>query len=544
MNFPRTLVIGIDGATFTLLKPWAEAGVLPTFAHLLKYGAHAPLNAYPYMNSAAAWTNLVTGYNPAQHGIYNFIYPGKTPGAWRPITGADRAKPAFWHLLSEGGQRVGVMNVPISYPAEPINGFMVSGMDSPDTTIGGFTYPKGLNLELGRAGIHYVIDVANMGQASRQGVSALPSSVRDMTIARTRAFLYLLEKYPCDAAMLVYIGADRMSHYFWRDTPPAVDAPEWRPLRELFQLYDAQLDELFQHAARDTTVFIVSDHGFGLLRRAFYGINPLLRQLGYQAARAPHARARWLGSLLRLGRRTIPQQWQRPLAMRFPRAHARATRSDRLAQYDWSRTRAYAEIGASIRINSTRHAEHGIVDEAGYDALWAELADVLSAVTDPDSGLPLVTQVHRGSSFYRGPYEQMAPDLLGEWNRANMRDALAYLRDGQSIVIRPPSPFNEWTGTHFPEGVFIAYGKGIRGGVAHSPVNHFGLTPTILYLHDLPVAEDMDGEVLTDWLEPSFVAGRPVRRKAAEDYRSPASPLEDKGNELVEQRLRQLGYIE
>ena len=53
-NFPRTLVIGIDGATFDLIKPWASAGLLPTFAHLLKHGAHATLDAFPHMNSAAA----------------------------------------------------------------------------------------------------------------------------------------------------------------------------------------------------------------------------------------------------------------------------------------------------------------------------------------------------------------------------------------------------------------------------------------------------------------------------------------------------------
>jgi predicted AlkP superfamily phosphohydrolase/phosphomutase len=72
MSTPRLLIIGIDGATFDLVEPWAEAGYLPTLSHLMAEGAHGPLRAWPNMNSAAAWTSMVTGYNPGQHGVYGF----------------------------------------------------------------------------------------------------------------------------------------------------------------------------------------------------------------------------------------------------------------------------------------------------------------------------------------------------------------------------------------------------------------------------------------------------------------------------------------
>lgn len=544
MNFPRTLVIGIDGATFDLIKPWARAGLLPTFAHLLKHGAHATLDAFPHMNSAAAWTNLVTGYNPARHSIYNFTAESQTEEVLHVVTGRDRHKPAFWHVLAAAGQRVGVMNVPISFPAENVNGFMVSGMDSPDTNLRGFTQPEGVFQELARAGINYVVDVPTLGQLVQSGVKTLPPIVRDMTTARTRAFLHLLEQKPCDAAMLVYVASDRMSHYFWQKTPPLPDAPEWQPLRDLFQLYDRELEKLLEQAGSETTVFVLSDHGFGSLQRGLSGFNPLLRRLGYQARLGGRSDTTLSGSLLRMGRRIVPLQWQGRLAMRFPNTHAKALQSDKQGDMDWSRTRAYASVGGSIRFNTHTRSVHGIVTDSEYDALWSELAEVVTSLTDPETDKPIVSGVHHADKFYRGPFLVNAPDMVSRISHANLGHGLAYREKGQDIVIRPPAAHSGWTGMHYPNGIFMAYGKGVRAGIEHDTVSHFELAPTLLYLHDQPIAEDMDGRVLTDWFEPQFAAHRSIKTLAAAEYTPPADPLNAAENELIENRLRQLGYLE
>lgn len=100
MSTPRVLVIDIDGATPELIEPWAEAGQPPALSWLMREGAWGPLQAWPSMNSAAAWTSLVTGCNPARHGIYDFgdIRPWREL-RWRPVTGADR-KSISPYLLS------------------------------------------------------------------------------------------------------------------------------------------------------------------------------------------------------------------------------------------------------------------------------------------------------------------------------------------------------------------------------------------------------------------------------------------------------------
>lgn len=544
MKLPRTLVIGIDGATFSVIKPWAAAGLLPTFAHLLKHGAHANLDAFPHFNSAAAWTNLVTGYNPGKHNIFSFTTREQSQAKVRPTSARDRRKPAFWHTFSASGQRVGVMNVPISFPSEKINGFMVSGMDTPDTNSKGFTAPEGLFQELGRAGIEYVIDVPNIRRAAQQNMNVVPPTVREMTLARTRSFLYLLEKYPCDAAMVVYIGSDRISHYFWRDTLPAPDAPEWKPLRDLFVLYDTQLQEILQYADNETTLFLLSDHGFGPARIGYRGVNTLLQRLGYQTQYARPSRTMFLGSLLQAGRRTVPQRWQRKLAERFPGMHSRALHSSRHGSFDWAQTRAYAEYHGSICINSQPRDPKGIVSNAEYETLYQELAEVMSELTDPETGRPIVSKIHHPDEFYSGPFISGGADLIIRWNLENPGDGLAYRKNGQNITVRPDRPSSGWVGTHYPDGIFIAYGKGIRPGIAHAPITHFDLAPTLLFLHDQPIAEDMDGRVLTEWFQAEIVSQHAIKKQGASDYAPEHATPDDGENEMIENRLRSLGYIE
>ena len=121
MSRPRTLVIGLDGATFDVIAPLAGGGRLPALARLIAEGAHGPLRAWPNMNSAAAWSSIITGYNPGQHNVYHFGWAA-TPQrgqTFRPTTALDRTRDPFWRLLGAAGLHVGAINVPISYPADP-----------------------------------------------------------------------------------------------------------------------------------------------------------------------------------------------------------------------------------------------------------------------------------------------------------------------------------------------------------------------------------------------------------------------------------------
>src|SRR4051812_24161015 len=137
----RLIVLGLDGATFDLLLPWAEQGVLPNFAKLLAGGTAAELRSVPNMNTAPAWTTFMTGKNPGKHGIFWFAEEGERPGTVRFVNGADRRAETIWKMLSAAGKRVASVNVPLTFPAEVVNGVQLCGFDAPSTSSPGFSFP-------------------------------------------------------------------------------------------------------------------------------------------------------------------------------------------------------------------------------------------------------------------------------------------------------------------------------------------------------------------------------------------------------------------
>ena len=119
----RVLMIGIDSATFDSMTPWIEEGQLPNFARLLREGAAGKLESVPNINSAPAWSSIVTGKNPGKHSIFYFVEDDSEHYSYQYLNASFRTAKPIWQILSEAGKRVGVINVPISYPAEPLNGF-------------------------------------------------------------------------------------------------------------------------------------------------------------------------------------------------------------------------------------------------------------------------------------------------------------------------------------------------------------------------------------------------------------------------------------
>src|SRR3989304_3642143 len=111
---------------------------------LMQSGASGRLHSVPNMVTPAAWTSFSTGCNPGKHGIYYFTE--RVPGTYaeRFIKGATRGLPPFWTLMSQDGATSAVVNVPMTYPADPVRGVMVSGMDAPSMDAPGFTHPPEL----------------------------------------------------------------------------------------------------------------------------------------------------------------------------------------------------------------------------------------------------------------------------------------------------------------------------------------------------------------------------------------------------------------
>src|ERR1700694_694547 len=152
----RTLIFGVDGLAFRVLHPMMQAGYLPNFQTLAREGVEAVLESkYPPL-TPPAWISLVTGLKPAKHGVYDF-WEYDEQGDGRLVTHRRGGK-AIWNLLSDYGKRVIVVNVPLTYPPEQVNGIFVSGIQGASER-GSFTYPNEFREELLAHVPGYRIDV-------------------------------------------------------------------------------------------------------------------------------------------------------------------------------------------------------------------------------------------------------------------------------------------------------------------------------------------------------------------------------------------------
>ena len=113
----KVFIIGLDGATFSLVRPWVEEGKLPQIGQLMAHGVWGNLKSTIPPITACAWASFITGLSPANTGIFDLFY--REPGSYKvkPIHRGLRHGKELWQLLNAGGKKVGIINVPTTYPA-------------------------------------------------------------------------------------------------------------------------------------------------------------------------------------------------------------------------------------------------------------------------------------------------------------------------------------------------------------------------------------------------------------------------------------------
>ena len=138
----KLFFFGIDSATWDLIIPWVKQGKLPGFAKFIKQGLTTDLYSTTPPLTPIAWSTLYTGVNPGKHGLFGFYRFDKK----KQITinlAFDRKLPTMFNLLSKAGLKVASLNMPFTFPVEPVNGIMLSGFLTPDLKAN-YIYPKEL----------------------------------------------------------------------------------------------------------------------------------------------------------------------------------------------------------------------------------------------------------------------------------------------------------------------------------------------------------------------------------------------------------------
>ena len=528
-----TLLIGLDGATFSVLDPYMQDGLMPTLAGVCDRGTRAVLRSIMPPLTPPAWTSLVTGKHPGQHGIFDFFQKDEPGSVYFSFASSQEVRSAtIWTLASEQDRRVISLNFPLTFPAPPVEGAVVPGGMMPWRQLRLGCHPPGLYDRLKALPEFNPREMLDM-ELEIKAIDGCPEAELadfiELHIRRERRWAevlrHLMSTEQADLVAVLFDGVDKLQHLCWRFIDPACrpDRPDaWeREMIELCERYfrslDEQLARILELAGPQATVVLASDHGFGPTREVFH-VNSWLEQQGYLAWADRDERERAATDV----------------------GFAEMTRH--VNALDWSRTVAYAATPSSQGIHLVDRvpgSEEPLPDPV-REQLTIEIAQALREVVRPHDGLPLVEEVWTRRQAFSGPYEQLGPDLS------------LVLADGGTMSILPSRTIvarrEEPHGHHRWEGILIAEGPGIRADAHADEVSIIDVAPLLLHQLGLPVPEDMAGSVPAGLFEEGELERRPVRSAPASN---PAASGPEARVELapeeqaaVMERLRALGYVE
>ncbi len=278
----KVIVVGIDAADWEVMRPLLDAGKLPNFMRLVKNGAVGPLKTLiPLEKSPTLWTSIATSKLPYEHGIGGYVRDEQS-GEWLISTGNTRRVKAIWNVLSEKGYKVAVVGWMVTWPAEEVNGYLVSDYIQYETEKGikleRQTYPESLFDEIDRFRLVEAdvtdqdigsIFPVNLG-SEEKGVAPWHRSYVKMIWATDetyRRIAHYLNSKGVDFLAVYFNGIDSMCHAFWYCRGDGN-----HPLKDLIDNYyiwmDKVLGEFIDLVDKSTLLVVCSDHGFHGPRKA------------------------------------------------------------------------------------------------------------------------------------------------------------------------------------------------------------------------------------------------------------------------------------
>jgi predicted AlkP superfamily phosphohydrolase/phosphomutase len=527
----KTVLFGLDGATYTVLDSLMDKGVMPNLREFCRSGVRANLTSTPLPITPQAWTTLATGRSMGHHGIHDFVRLEQTDQGMmlRFNSSRDNHCPTLWKLLSDRGMRATALNYYGLAPAEPINGHTMPGF-VPGRYLKRSSYPPDLFERLKNVP-HFDVSVLGLDlDIEKEGLAEMPperwTEWIQLHIDRERAWFstleYLMLNEPSDLTAIVFDGVDKLQHLAYRYLDPAL-APQsptaWESdVIELCHTYFRQADEFLGRTldlvGEDGRVFIASDHGFTATHEIVY-VNKYLNDLGYM-------------------------HWNREIAEDTTESIVVERLTKFVGTYDWPRTRAVALTAScnGVYIVNTPPEE--------YHELREKLIEQLLQMRGPDGG-QIVTEIKKREDWFAGPFMERAPDLT-----LTLRDFgfISTLNAAQPVMTRRAP-----AGTHHPVGVLLGLGPGLKQGADVGTFNILDVAPLLLHSVGTETPTEFEGKFPAGMYEPSYLELVPPQFMATQDITSDDSESSDSDgsdqrvmdadDELVlANRLRSLGYID
>jgi len=543
----RTVIVGFDALDFAYLDRFADS--LPTFERLRDDGIEAPLESTVPPWTASAWPSMYTGTDPSYHGVYDFFNHERYPDETSVVTRNDVRRPAIWNYLSAEGDPSVVFNLPVTHPAEPIEGTLLPGYLAPEGAPGS---PEGVRADLSDAlGEPYRI----YSQTEPGDDDGKLTGYLDLIDLRRRAAVELLSSCDWELAVVQVQKTDAVFHHYTDEIA----------FRRVYEAADEFLASVLAAVDDPVNVVVCSDHGIGRKQGYAIYLNEILRQHGYVEASSDaeersvstvkaeltrvsddgdsddHGGSRGLDRVAGGLRSALGAVGLTPMdvyagAKRVGVGDALSTvvpeaiKGATAEVVVWRASRAYcrsnAELG--VRINLEGREPAGTVPKNRYDAVREDIVDLLRDVETPD-GRPAFESVVPREAVYEGPYAEAAPDVVVV--PRGMNHIVRTKLYGRRFV--PVDLYD-----HEQDGVFIAVGPDVGTDISLASLSLTDVAPVAMAAMGRPVPERTTGTV------PDGVVTRPVRTADYGDVDFGTRPIADAdGEDGVTERLEDLGYL-
>ncbi len=545
----KTIVLGLDALDFRYLDRFEAS--LPNITALRKQGIEAPLESTHPPWTGSAWPSMYTGTDPSHHGVYGFFTYDGYPDKRSHVSRSDVSQPALWDYLSDDGARSIVLNVPVTHPADSIDGVLVPGYLATEDEPG---HPPGIRDELSEV-ISEEYTIYSRHETSKD-LDDKFAGYLDILDQRRRAAVALLEREEWEFAFVQLQKTDAVFHHYEDDAR----------FREIYEAADRVVGDIRDTVDDEVNIVLCSDHGIGPVDGYQIHINEILREHGFVETTEASGESMGgmdkatligNGSTEKNGSEADPAALDRVL-LASRRLASRLgvepvdvyTMAERVGlesalvklaptslkstvaanTVDWRNSTAYCSRGSrmGIRINLADREPEGVVSPAAYEDVRDDLIELLAALETPD-GEPAFEFVCRREELYNGPYLEAAPDIC--FLPTEMNHTVS-----PSLYGRPFLPAKKHD--HKRQGVFIGSGPGFSNDAELPLLSLTDVAPITMGLLDRPVPSRMTGTV-----PDGLLTERPERRDYGTVPYSTGTETSSIDDGEVTDRLEDLGYL-
>jgi len=458
MNKKKLVIIGLDCATpRTLFEEFIED--CPNIKKLMESGVYGKLRTCDPPITIPAWLVMATGKKAGTLGLYGFRHrKANSYDDFWIATSYNIKEPKVWDIIAKKGLKSCILGITPTYPPQKINGCLVTGFITPDSTTA-FTYPPELKEEIIKNIGDYLFDV-NFRVDKKE---ILLKEIYEMSKIHFKTVKYLMENKEWDYFKFVIIGLDRFHHAFWKyfdkkHDKYEPDNPFEFEMKKYYQYLDTEIGELLDILDDDTIIMIVSDHGAKAMK-GLICVNMALEQLG----------------LLKFKTK--------------PKPRTRIGEAD----IDWENTYAWGWGGyyARIFLNLKGREPNGIIEKEDYENWRDEIREKIKSIKD-HNGNQMDTKVYKPEELFeiiRGE----APDLMVYFDDLNWRSAGTVGYESMYLdenATGPDDAVHDWY------GVYIIFDPKKKIGKNLGEKSILDIAPTSLNILGLEIPFDMEGHII------------------------------------------------